>query len=422
MENLYNLKLNELIKLQFDCDCGKTHAVNAEIDYGGFDVLLSVLKKLKATGQIVFISSRSTFFEYGETILDLISQAGATPLNIILNKKFDNTLENISGLFALSGEVSAVVVLDPYLFGVASYFVSIRNLHLISMPLTPDADDVLSPTASITFKGKKEKVTSAGYRHVIINTELLSKAPKESSAIAFASLASGIISLIDYRMRGTVGGEKLCKNSYDLVRSCISGTINILKNKTQNIPVFLIENRIKLVIADIYTDGAILSGSGESCVATLLEPSGKEHYSFSERKLYSAYKLIDLYNIFFKYPHSNLLYVPDLVERAEGYSRLTGTNEYETLKDINKRALSAKEIDKKLNLVNQKFLDETQKLVSMKDKLFSAYLSLGGKEDLLENYTPDEIRRAVYYAPDTEGCFSVLTLMRDTGILELLKI
>lgn len=421
MENLYELSLNELLTADFGCDCGKKHSVNAEAFYGGFDAFESALKKSNAKGKILFICSRDTCSKYGEFIDNAIKNADCIPETVIINRKFDDSLENISCLFAMADDVCLIAVLDCYLLGVANYFASVKNIPLIAMPLSADADDVLSTTASVVFKGKHEKISSAGYRYIIINENFLKNSSKESCAVAFASLASAIVSLIDYRIRGTMVGERLCKNCYDLVRSCISGAINIFKNQPEDIPVKLLENKIKISVADIYTDGEILSGSGESCVAKLLEPSGKKHFSFSERKLYAAYKLIDLYNIFFKYPHSNLLTLPDLAERAENYACLTGAKEYETLKNIKKRAFKAKEVDKKLNFVNQKFYEETKKLAAMKDKLFSAYVKLGGDKDLLENYSPDEIHKAVYYAPDTENSFSVLNLMRDTGVLELLK-
>ncbi len=421
MENLYELSLNELLTAKFNCSCGKTHSVNAEAFYGGFDAFEAALKKSNAKGKILFISSRATCNKYGEFVDNAIKNASGIPESIIINRKFDDSLENISCLFTMADDVSAIVVFDSYLFGVANYFASVKNLPLITMPLSADADDILSPTASVTFKGRREKISSAGYRYIIINEDFLKNSPKESSAVAFASLASAIVSLIDYRIRGTMVGERLCKNSYDLVRACISNSMNILKNPSEDIPLKLLKNRIKISVADIYTNGQILSGSGESSVAKYLEPSGKKHYSFSERKLYAAYKLIDLYNVFFKYPHSNLLTAPDIAERAEYYAKLTGIKEYDALTDMKKHSLKAKDIDKKLNFLNQKFYEETQKLSAMKDKLFSAYVKLGGDEGLIENYSAEEIRKAVYYAPDMQDSFSVLNLMRDTGVLELLK-
>lgn len=421
MDDLYKIKLCDLLKAEFDCACGKKHMINAEVRYGGEEDLKKVLSEIAPNGKTAFISLQSTFFTYGEGVLSAISAAGSAPLNIVLNRRFDNTLENIGGLFALPDDVRAVVVYDTELFGVAEYFTALRNIPLVMLPLSPEAENVLSPTVTVKLKNKPERIYAENRRYIIIDAEKLTKCADNSIAAAFAGLASGIIALIDYRMRGTVAGEWLCKESYNLVRSCITGALGILKVNKENIAVTLLEDRIRISAAEVYTDGEILSGSGESAVAELLEAGGKKSFTFAERKFYAAYKLIDLYKMFFTEPHANLLGVPDYIDRAEKLSLLTGIGEYEVLKSLKSRSMRAKEVDKKLAFVWQKFAGETEKLSEMKDKLLAVYVKLGGDASLTDNYDSNEIRRAIYHAPDLPGNFSVLTLMRDTGILELLK-
>lgn len=419
MSNLYGMPIAELFNLK-ECACGKNHALDAEVVYGDDGALTDILKRVAPNGKTAFISLQRTFLSIGAGILGAISASGASPLNIVLNRRFDNTLENVGGLFALPDDVRAAVVCDTELIGVAEYFTAVRNIPLVIMPLSPDAENLLSPTVSVKIKNRAEKIYAENKRFIIIDGKKLSACGRDGVAAAFAGVASCIISLIDYRARGAVTDEVICKESYKLVRDCITGALGAIKSDS-GISEFLLETRIKISAADAFTDGALFGGSGETAVAELLEACGKKRLSFSERRFYAAYKLIELYKDFFTLPHGNILGVPDYNARAESLAEMTGANEYALLQNILDYALTAEETDKKIAPVAAAFGEETAKLASLKDKLFNAYVKLGGDSDLLSVYTPEEIRRAVYHAPDTAGHFSVLTLMRDTGVLELLK-
>lgn len=422
MGEIYNLSLTELLNREQVCDCGKKHTVNAEVRYGeNTSELTRLISEISPNGKVAFVSLHDTFIRRGTHVLDAVSAGGAVPLNIVLNKRFDNTLENVNGLFGIPDDVRAVLVTDDALYDVAAYFSALKNLPLIIIPSSAYGENVLSPIVTVTLKGVRERIAADNRRYVIIDETLVASSPEQVNAAAFAGMASGVISLIDYRMRGTVAKENLCRSAYDLARSCISDSLSVGKLPADKIPLRLLENRLKGAVAEIYTDGDILCGGGETAVAALLSGRGEQAFSESERKLAAACKLIELYNVFFTEPHGELLSVPDYGERAERLSVRTGIKQSEILDYISEYSFKAKDIDKILRFVMPKFAKETQNIAALTVKLMAVYEKLGGSALLKTNYSPEELRAAVFSAADMPRCFSVLTLMRDVGMLEYLK-
>lgn len=56
MDDLYKIKLCDLLKAEFDCACGKKHMINAEVRYGGEEELKKVLSEIAPNGKTAFIS------------------------------------------------------------------------------------------------------------------------------------------------------------------------------------------------------------------------------------------------------------------------------------------------------------------------------------------------------------------------------
>ena len=417
MKQLHKMPLQKLIKSRVINDGGDLTKINAEVVYGGFSAVKKIVKSKFSKGKILFISTKQSH----EMLWVKLNKSIKNLSSVVINKRFDNSLENISALFAIDDVLGGVIVSDSDLISVATYFSSIKNVPLIIMPKSCDVENILAGEVSINFRGKKEKIAVTNKRYVVINKSLLKNAEQKSNAVAFSGIASGIIAIIDYRVKGIVADKWLCRESYDIVRACITDAMNVLKFKKQIVSLKLLEIKIKLSIAEYFTGGEFFGGSGGNLVADFLEASGKEVFSTSERRFLAAYKLIDIYNMFFTKEYDNLLALPDYVLRAKNCGEITGENQFKCLERIRKIAVNPTHIQEKLSLHKEKLASETQRFSSIKEKLFLVYKKLGGDEKLLSNYTSTELRKAIYHAPDSGKTVSVLSLIRDVGILELLK-
>ena len=63
--------------------------------------------------------------------------------------------------------------------------------------------------------------------------------------------------------------------------------------------------------------------------------------------------------------------------------------------------------------------EEIETLRGWSDRIAAVYRKLGG-QDVFGNYTFAELKKAVSRAADLPSSFSVLTLMRESGALEML--
>ena len=97
---------------------------------------------------------------------------------------------------------------------------------------------------------------------------------------------------------------------------------------------------------------------------------------------------------------------------------IVGYGEGEILKNMLACAPLARE--EKLAPHIRQLAEETETLRGWMPKIAATYLKLGGR-DIFRNFTYAELVRAVCRAPDLPGAFSVLTLMRESGALELLE-
>ena len=156
----------------------------------------------------------------------------------------------------------------------------------------------------------------------------------------------------------------------------------------------------------------------ENAVAEILESAGKVPLSLAERKFFAALKLIDLYQAFFSLPHGKDMRVPDYVSRAKEVGAITGGNETHILEGILKSAEAVSE--ERVRETGRQLLSEIDALKNLTGKFAATYRAIGGNAAIFSNYSPQEVRRAVFYAPDIPKTFSVLTLMRESGALEYL--
>lgn len=418
MENLSKISLDELITKSFSCDCGEVHKINAKIYRGEYlSSLKTALSGLGKNG--CFISFNYTFKDFDKGITTLSEQTGARITPLIMNKKFDNSIENLSGLFALSSDIAFAIVVDDELLSVAKYFTAIRNIPLIYIPTSPNTFGVLDVTAEIKLKGKTERVNAVNPRIVVLDKNLLKNSEKRKIANAFCDIVSKIIALLDYRVRGSISGKWLCKNSYNLARSVVIDTFSVLTY--ENAPLKLAENGLKLSVVSAYTQGAIFENSAENLTAKLLRYMGKERLPVSECRLIAMRKLIGIYKLFFGEKTTGILEMPDYIERAEEFSALTGISELEVLNGFKESVYTNDEVRKKVFFIAKELFAEIDKLSSLISKINNTYVLLGGSEDLESNFTSEEIRQAIYHSTDFPCAVNILTLIRDTGMLELIK-
>jgi hypothetical protein len=183
----------------------------------------------------------------------------------------------------------------------------------------------------------------------------------------------------------------------------------------------LAENGLKLSVVSAYTQGAIFENSAENLTAKLLRYMGKERLPVSECRLIAMRKLIGIYKLFFGEKTTGILEMPDYIERAEEFSALTGISELEVLNGFKESVYTNDEVRKKVFFIAKELFAEIDKLSSLISKINNTYILLGGSEDLESNFTSEEIRQAIYHSTDFPCAVNILTLIRDTGMLELIK-
>lgn len=404
--------LEEILSGKFGCGCAKRGApvyLRRGDVYGETERLSSLARG----GRAALFASRGFLDKEGLRLEAAFAAGGAKAEQVAVRRRFDNAPENIGALFSFAEGARLIVVCESECYDIAAYFAALKKLPLLYIAFSPEADGVLAPAASVKIKGRPERIAAENPRYVIVDETLLRRADGGGAAAAFASLSAGLVSLIDYRVRGALTGE-FCRESYNLVRGAIADALGAADKA--DMPVKLLESRLVVAAAENHTCGAV-SGGGESAVAEMLESCGRSRLSAAERKFAAALMLLDLYAAYFSAPHGGLLSVPDYAARAKDLAAYTGYAEGEVLESILASAALADE--EKLAPAKARLTEEIETLRGWSDRIAAVYRKLGGR-DVFGNYTFAELKKAVSRAADLPSSFSVLTLMRESGALDML--
>ena len=191
--------------------------------------------------------------------------------------------------------------------------------------------------------------------------------------------------------------------------------MNVLVIKEKDRKTFLLDKQIKLSIADNYA-GGIFSESAERLVSSLLQSKANKDIDISQVRLAVSQKLFEFYRLFLGHNGKDITKTPDYNYRAEILSKLTSLSELEIIKGFTK--FSDEEIKTALEGQKMSLYAEIDGMCRLSKSINDINVALGGDTNVLDNFAPIDVGYAIYSASDFPNTFSLLTLIRDIGMLE----
>lgn len=291
---------------------------------------------------------------------------------------------SLPALFAFDDDVGAVIGLGSRSFAAVRYFAGVRSVPCICIPDTPDCSALISATVPV---GKGEYPVPLPAAIVVDGSHLTDQ------AASYARICAASVRLIDCQTREVFLQEPYSPELFAMADHVIFG----LKWYDPQFPLRLWEGEFRLA----YCERAGLRGGNEVALARKLG-EGSE--------LVALEKLVRLYRLFLTQGYCRPYASPDYLRRI----RLAGIPRAEAQRVHVPDRARLKRLEGLFQSKRHALYMSVSEIYARLPQMLRTYRCLGGT---LKQIDVRKLKSAVFYLPECSD-FSLLTLMRDFGLLE----
>ena len=234
----------------------------------------NICKEIRMSGKCLILSGPKTMEIVGKGLKEVMErdyQAESRTVHNIKKQEVDQIIEESKNFDFIIG-IGGGKVID-----VSKYVAFELDKPFISIPTAPSHDGITSPRATLTYNGKKYSYEAKVPMAIIIDLDILSKAPYRMIAAGCADTIAKITAVSDWKLSHDKTGEKFYE--YAATLSLLSAQI-VLRSAEK------IKNRDKEGIRTLME--ALINSGIAMCIAGTSRPgSGSEHlFSHALDKLY----------------------------------------------------------------------------------------------------------------------------------------
>lgn len=314
--------------------------------------------------------------------------------------------DDLAKMFDTPEDVRLVITLNSELIIPTLYYATLNNLPAVICVQDFRGLRAFSAKAFIKNGERLDRVMLTNRRHIIIDEQICSV--KNFLSEAFAEIESKTLALIDYRLKDKALNSGINLRAYSIIRRSILETFSIFAHSKKAQKQVLLENLLKIYIADFIAEGEVFLGNSIDNTLLLF---GAEKTGGS--KLLSQKIILGLLEILFSGEHENILDIPDYLIRSKFLSTKTKINELEFYDHFSKTHGLLDKIDR---TEFKKLYNEVCSLKNSTDRMVNIFIALGGNVKTEKS----ELAKAIKYAGDFPYSVNGVTYLRESGIAEYL--
>ena len=374
------------------------------------DTLFSIAKD-NAGKKFDLVFTESDYLKFGKTVTSALKRACAE-FSILLIE--DNGFDHVKNksFFHFSGEI--VVVVGSYdLISITSHYASLKNKETFVILTEPYSEYLFIDKVRIQVNGLYSFFDIKPIKAIIIDLDVLYKASIKSYQESFINVMSKLITLIDYKFRVLITGERFDALSYQNIKNAITlvASINAYENR-KDVLIYA-----ELVLAVERKRGSTLL---DGAVELYQEALGlfSSYINRGDRLLTSMRVISELYEMLFTNDLGNLLSVADYNRDVEFLEKTTGKSASYFRKNISvpsPRRLDI--INKIINKTKGSFSKEVESVLYVLNAIEKVYKSFDSKTELEEKIPFNTKREALLVATYLTDKTTILSHMRDMGVL-----
>lgn len=274
MQTLLNLAPADFAGLDYDCSCGKKHAVDIQkilIESGCIVKLPEVLRELGAKN-IFILADNNTWAVAGTQVETLLSENGFA----YHSRVFVSETPLVPNEYAVGSALAAMDMKDDLILAIGSgtlndtaRLLSARTrLPYVIVATAPSMDGFASTVSPLILDGMKITIPAVYPVAIVADTAIMKEAPMPMLTAGFGDIIGKYTALADWRLARDINGEYYCDEVVALVKRAVEKCA---------------ENAAGLCARDeeavrAVTEALILSGIAIGLVGVSRPASGAEHH------------------------------------------------------------------------------------------------------------------------------------------------
>ncbi len=274
MDEILNLKIEDMPGLSFDCSCGRKHSIGINKIYIGTNPeneLLNLLKDFKKK-KVFLTADNNTFKVCGNKILDLLNKNDFQTASFVFETTSplvpdEKAVERL--LAKITPDISLIITVGSGTLNDLARFLSFKlGIPYIIVCTAPSMDGYASMVSALIISGFKKTFEAVFPYAAIADMEIIKNAPMEMIRAGFGDIIGKFTALADWQLSGEINKEYFCKTSAMLVKNaldkCVSNAEKIGKRD---------EEAIEQLLEALILTGVAMGLTGNSRPA-----SGAEHH------------------------------------------------------------------------------------------------------------------------------------------------
>lgn len=274
VENIDKLQINDFLRDDLKCSCGKNHSIELEnviIEEDAIRKIPDLLKKYKFK-KVLVVSDTHTYEAAGKLVAKTLKKDNFNYKQFVFEVKEDlvPNEEAVGKLLIQTDEdIDAIVTVGTGTLNDLSKFVS----HKIGIPsivvgTAPSMDGFASNGAALIVGNLKITYDATVPKAIIGGINVLKKSPKDMILAGFGDIVGKYSALNDWKLSKVINREYYCDVTVKMVENSLKKCVDNAKG---------IKNREPEAIKNLM-EALILTGIAMSFVGNSRPASGSEHH------------------------------------------------------------------------------------------------------------------------------------------------
>lgn len=367
--------------------------------------------KLVPFGKVAFVCYENTFEDFGKPLIDKLKCKGNKPITMIFKNGSEDSIKFASELFNFPEDVRLIIVVDPGLYRLASYFAEVRGTPIVCGLISSNVQGLLDSVIYLKNSNVVDKVYINAERFIIIDEQRIFD--NDCSAVCFANIMAKTVALIDYRMQCAVIGEKPSAFIYGILKNAVVDTFGAVATESLYTKKLLLCNLLKAELANSLSYGRLLDSSAFSVTSKLMNGFNGDYSAILD----CAKKILGIYEIYFNCKSSAVLKCVDYNERVDVLVKDFGLNEKQCLESLVMQLEIAKKGRSRSESAKIKMKKEVASIFKLSKKMNELFVKLGGSM----SESCSKTVKAIKHSGDTFFGLNTMSLAREVGVTEFIR-
>lgn len=274
IENVNKLELNDFLRDDLKCSCGKKHSIELEdviIEEGAIKKVPDLLRKYKFK-KVLVVSDTHTYEAAGKLVAEALDKSNFKYKQFIFEVKEDLVPnEEAAGklLIQTDKDIDAIVTAGTGTLNDLAKFVSNKlGIPSVIVGTAPSMDGFASNGAALIVGNLKITYNAAVPKAIIGDVNVLKKSPEDMILAGFGDIVGKYSALNDWKLGKVINGEYYCDVTVKMVEDSLKKCIDNAEG---------IKNREPQAIKNLM-EALVLTGIAMSFVGNSRPASGSEHH------------------------------------------------------------------------------------------------------------------------------------------------